>query len=245
MNIYAIIPARGGSKGVPGKNLRLLAGYPLIAYSIAAAKLSDRISRAIVSTDSQEIAEVSRRFGAETPFLRPAAFAGDSSGDAEFMRHVLDWFKENEITVPQYLAHLRPTTPFRNPRLVDAAIELIISKPEATSMRSAHPAPESPFKWFLRGPEGFFSGIIPHYSNDDLNKPRQSFPEVYVPDGYIDIINSRSFLSTGLLHGSKMLAFVSPTCHEVDAPEDFDYLEFEIKRHGSVLLNYLKTGFPL
>ena len=229
MNIYAIIPARGGSKGVPGKNLRPLAGYPLIAYSIAAAKLSSRINRAIVSTDSEEIAQTARRFGAETPFLRPATMSGDHSGDAEFMRHALEWFKKNETSVPKYLAHLRPTTPLRDPRLID----------------SAHPAPESPFKWFLRGKEGFFTGIDPRYSNDDLNKPRQSFPEVYIPDGYIDIISAGAFLSTGLLHGQRMLAFASPRCHEVDVPEDFDYLEFEIKRGGSVLLDYLKAGFPL
>lgn len=245
MNIYAIIPARGGSKGVPGKNLRPLAGYPLIAYSIAAAKLSERISRAIVSTDSAEISEAARRFGAEIPFLRPAALAGDLSGDSEFMRHALDWFKKNEAVVPQYLAHLRPTTPLRDPRLVDAAIDLIISRPEATSLRSAHPAPEAPFKWFIRSADGFFSGIAPQYSNDDLNKPRQSFPEVYIPDGYIDMINAETFLSTGLLHGSSMLAFVSPLCHEVDISKDFDYIEFEIKRHGSILLDYLKARFPL
>ena len=245
MSIYAIIPARGGSKGIPGKNLRPLAGYPLIAYSIAAAKLSGRINRAIVSTDSEEIAETARRFGAETPFLRPAALAGDSSGDAEFMRHALDWFKEKEGAVPQYLAHLRPTTPLRDPKLMDDAIELICSRPEVTSLRSAHPAAESPFKWFLCGPEGFFSGIAPQYSNDELNKPRQSFPEVYIPDGYLDIIDTAAFLSTGLLHGPRMLAFVSPLCHEVDVPEDFDYLEFEIKRGGSVLLDYLKAKFPI
>ncbi len=244
MSIYAIIPARGGSKGVPGKNLRALAGYPLLAYSIAAAKLSGRISRVVVSTDSAEIAETGRRFSAETPFLRPAALAGDNSGDAEFMSHALGWFKENEAAVPEYLVHLRPTTPLRDPKLIDAAIELIGSKPEATSLRSAHPAPESPFKWFLRSPDGFFSGIAPQYSNDELNKQRQSFPEVYVPDGYVDIIDAGAFLSSGLLHGPKMLAFVSPQCHEVDVPEDFDYLEFQIKQEGSVLLDYLKAGFP-
>ena len=147
--------------------------------------------------------------------------------------------------MPQYLVHLRPTTPLRDPRLMDDAIELICSRPEATSLRSAHLAPESPFKWFLRAPEGLFSGIMPQYSNDDLNRPRQSFPDVYIPDGYIDIINTETFLATALLHGPRMLAFISPRCHEVDVQEDFDYLEFEIKRGGSVLLDYLKVKFPL
>lgn len=245
MSVYAIIPARGGSKGVPGKNLRPLAGYPLIAYSIAAARLARGISRAVVSTDSEEIAAVARSFGGETPFLRPAALAGDSSGDAEFMRHALDWFKANEAAVPGYLAHLRPTTPLRDPKLIDQAIELILSRPEATSLRSGHAAPESPFKWFLKKGDGYFSGIVPQYSNDDLNRPRQAFPEVYVPDGYVDIINSEAFLGSGLLHGPRLLAFVSPRCHEVDAPEDFDYLEFEIKKAGSPLLDWLRAEYPL
>lgn len=245
MSVYAIIPARGGSKGVPGKNLRPLAGYPLLAYSIAAARLTRGIARAVVSTDSQEIADLARRYGGEVPFMRPAALAGDKSGDAEFMRHALDWFKANEPQAPDYLAHLRPTTPLRDPELLDQAIELMLSRPEATSLRSAHPAPESPFKWFLKADNGYFSGIVPQYSNDDLNKPRQSFPEVYIPDGYIDLINAGAFASSGLLHGPRLLAFVSPRCHEVDVPEDFDYLEFEIKKNGSPLLDWLRKEFPL
>lgn len=245
MSVYAIIPARGGSKGVPGKNLRPLAGYPLIAYSVAAAKLALSIDRTVVSTDSEEIAAAAKRFGAEIPFLRPTSLAGDGSGDAGFMRHALDWFKSNESSVPEYLAHLRPTTPLRDPSVLQKAVDLILSRPEATSLRSAHAAPESPFKWFLRAGEGYFSGIIPQYSNDELNNPRQSFPEVYVPDGYIDIINASAFASSGLLHGPRMLAFVSPRCHEVDVPEDFDYLEFEIKKNGSPLLDWLKAEFPI
>jgi N-acylneuraminate cytidylyltransferase len=177
--------------------------------------------------------------------MRPAALAGDSSGDADFMRHALDWFKANEPSAPEYLANLRPTTPLRDPRHLEEAVALLLSRPEATSLRSAHAAPESPFKWFLRADGGYFSGIDPKYSNEDINKPRQSFPEVYVPDGYIDLISSESFSASGLLHGPRMLAFVSPRCHEVDVPEDFDYLEFEIKKNGSPLLDWLKAEFPL
>ena len=97
--VYAIVPARSGSKGVKNKNLRCLKGYPLIAYSIAAAKLTEGISRVIVSTDSPYYAEVAKYYGGEAPFLRPAEIAGDKSTDLEFMEHAIDWIYRNNICV--------------------------------------------------------------------------------------------------------------------------------------------------
>ncbi|HON56846.1 MAG TPA: acylneuraminate cytidylyltransferase family protein, partial [bacterium] len=111
MKIYAIIPARGGSKGVPDKNIRLLKGYPVIAYSIVACKLSKKIDRIIVSTDSEKIAQISKKYGAEVPFLRPAEFATDISPDLGFMKHAVDWFEINEKNIPDFFIHIRPTTP--------------------------------------------------------------------------------------------------------------------------------------
>ena len=243
--VYAIIPARGGSKGVPRKNLLPLGGYPLIAYSIAAAKAARSIERVLVSTDSEEIAETARRFGAEVPFLRPAAISGDRSNDAEFMSHAIGWLRQNGPAVPEYLVHLRPTTPFRSPELIDEAAKLILSVPAATSLRSGHEASESPFKWFLKDENGFFTGLSPAYSNDELNKPRQAFPPVYIPDGYVDIISTAAFEKSGLLHGPKMVGFVSPVCREVDTQRDFEYLEFELKKTGSPLLDQLRAEFPI
>jgi len=239
----AIIPARGGSKGVPKKNIRLLAGYPLIAYSITVAKLSKEIGRVVVSTDSEEIAEISRLYGAEVPFLRPSLFAGDKSRDIEFVTHAIDWFKKNEKNIPDYLVHLRPTTPFRDPDIIDQAIRQIKQNKEATSLRSGHAASESPFKWFLKNKDGYFTGIRPQDSNDDLNKPRQSFPDVYIPDGYVDVLKSEFVVKTGTMHGSKMIGFVSPVCKEVDTPEDFEYLEFEARKTAGPLIEYLAKNY--
>ena len=106
--IYAIIPARGGSKGVPRKNIRLVGGHPLIAYSIVAARQCRRIDRVIVSTDSPEIADIARAYGAEAPFLRPPELAQDASGDIDFIRHALDWFQQHDHAEPEMLVHLRP-----------------------------------------------------------------------------------------------------------------------------------------
>ena len=136
--MYAIIPARGGSKGVPKKSIALLCGFPLIAYSIAAAKLSKKIERVIVSTDSEEMAEVARSFGAETPFMRPAEFARDTSPDIEFVEHAISWFQKNESSVPEFLVHLRPTTPLRIPEDIDRAIEMLAKHKDATSLRSGY-----------------------------------------------------------------------------------------------------------
>ena len=189
--VFAIIPARGGSKGVPKKNIRPLAGYPLIAYSIAAARLCSRIDRVIVSTDSEQIAELSRKYGAEVPFMRSPALAGNLSTDREFVIHALEWFGKNEAAVPDYLVHLRPTTPLRDPTLIDEAIAALMSDPEATSLRSGHEAPESPFKWFMRDEQGYFYGFNPDDPRPGYaNLPRQIFPKVYIPDGYVDVLRT-------------------------------------------------------
>jgi CMP-N,N'-diacetyllegionaminic acid synthase len=237
--VYVIIPARGGSKGVPGKNIKELGGHPLLAYSIAAAKLSGRIARTIVSTDSAEIAQIAVRYGAEVPFLRPKKYATDRSPDLDFVLHALNWFKENEEQGPDYLVHLRPTTPLRDPLIVDSAIGLIMDDQAATSLRSGHAAAESPFKWFLRDEHGYFRPIREGMTNEECNLPRQSFPKVFVPDGYVDILKASFVTETRTLHGEKMIGFESPVCREVDTLEDFAYLEYEAaKRHGP-LAKYL------
>ena len=129
--VLAVIPARGGSKGIPRKNIKLFAGYPLLAYSVAAGLQSELCTRVIVSTDDEEIAAVAREWGAETPFLRPAEFAADNSLDLPVFRHALTWLKENEGYVPDIVLQLRPTSPARPRTLVDDAVRLLMDHPEA------------------------------------------------------------------------------------------------------------------
>ena len=113
--VIAIVPARSGSKGVKDKNLSSLGGYPLLAYSIVAAKLAKQINRVLISTDSEHYAETGRRYGAEAPFLRPAELSGDASTDRDFMLHAMQWMQKYEGQIPEYWVHLRPTTPMRSP----------------------------------------------------------------------------------------------------------------------------------
>lgn len=241
MSVVALIPARGGSKGVPKKNVRLLGGYPLIAFSVAAARRCHAIDRVIVSTDSSEIAEVAAAWGAEVPFLRPAELALDISPDSEFVLHALDWFRREEGNEPELLVHLRPTTPLRDPALVAEAVHAIVRRPDATSVRSAHELAESPHKVFeIR--DGLFTGLFPDDPRPEYyNLPRQTFPPAYQPNGYVDVLRT-SFVRQGRgLHGARMLAFVTPVAVEVDRPEDFEYLEFLIERKGHPLYDQLRA----
>jgi CMP-N,N'-diacetyllegionaminic acid synthase len=242
-NIVAIIPARGGSKGVPGKNIKLLAGFPLIAYSIIACKLSRQIDRVIISTDSNEIANISKNYGAEIPFLRPPEISQDHSTDLEFVLHALDWFQNYENEEPDYLVHIRPTTPLREPALIDSAIEKILVDSSSTGLRSVHEIPESPYKMFgIR--DGYLTGLYPDDPRPEYyNLPRQNFPPVYKPNGYVDIIKRQTIRNGASLHGSKMLAFITQTAVEVDSPEEFHYLEFEITKNKYQIYEYLRENF--
>ncbi|MHC4812713.1 MAG: aminotransferase class III-fold pyridoxal phosphate-dependent enzyme [Planctomycetota bacterium] len=240
----AIIPARAGSKGIANKNIKPLGGYPLLAYTVVAASLCDEIDRVVVSTDSEEYAEIARRFGAEVPFLRPAALAGDASRDIDFVRHALDWFDQHEGQLPELLVHLRPTTPLRDPAQIGAAIRTLRAEGHATSLRSAHTLQE-PVQKMLMLEDGFLVELFPDDPRPGAsNLPRQSFPPSYHPNGYVDVLRT-SFVRGGRdLHGPRILAFTTPDTREVDRPEDFEYLEYLLRTQGSVLHRHLVERFP-
>lgn len=241
--IVGIIPARSGSKGVPKKNIKLLGGYPLIAYTITAAKQSKEIDRVIVSTDSEEIAEIAKIYGAEVPFLRPKELSTDKSSDMDFVLHALDWFKKNEDIEPELLVHLRPTTPLREPSLVDEAINALKNHNTASSLRSVHEMAESPRKAFEIN-NGFLVGMFPNDTRPEYyNLPRQSFPPAYHPNGYVDVLRPDFIMKHNNLHGPKILAFITPFSVEVDMPEDFEYLQFIIEKKGHPLCETLKSKY--
>ncbi len=241
-DVVAIIPARSKSKSVIHKNLAPIGGFPLIAYSIAAAKMSSLISRVLVSTDSEDYAEIARSYGAEVPFLRPDEFSTDTSTDRDFALHAMNWLKENEGLVPEHWVHLRPTTPLRNPKLMDEAIDIFLNRADCTALRSAHASPESPFKWFRRNDEGIFTGLTSDETKlDRFNLPRQAYPTVYIPDGYVDIIRASFVMGTDGFHGDRVYAYESPFCNEVDSAEELELISIQVERHGSVVLDYLAT----
>lgn len=242
---YAIIPARSGSQSIKDKNLALLAGYPLLAYSIVAARLATRVDRVILSTDSPVYAEVGKRYGALVPFLRPPEISTSTSTDRQFMVHAMEWARADGHLADLWM-HLRPTTPLRNPAHLDAAVSLLESRTEATALRSAHQCPESPFKWFRRGSDGYLMALTTDDTAlDRFNLPRQSYPTVFVPDGYVDVVRSAFVMRTPLLHGDRVMAFESPSCSEVDSIEELERLEFEIQKKGSPLLDFLQLHWEI
>ncbi len=233
--IVALIPARAGSKGVPDKNVKLLAGHALLAWSIAACLKSAAIERVIVSTDSPDYAELSIKLGAEAPFLRPAEISGDRSTDQEFIVHALDWLAA-QGEVPEFIVHMRPTTPLRDPRLIDAAVELFLAAPEATALRSVHEMPESAYKSFEIAPSGRLKRLgSDSTALDAANNARQQFPATYQANGYVDVLSTAFIRRTGLIHGDRVIPFITPPVVEVDTAEDFAHLEFQVSRHPEII----------
>ena len=239
MKIISVIPARSGSKGVPDKNIKELSGKPLIAYSIMASQKASLIDRTIVSTYSDRYAFLAKEYGAEIPFLRPSKYAGDKSTDYDFVKHLLDWLADNENTLPDYIVHLRPTTPLRDPGVLDDAIRKFANNKEATSLRSAHEMPESAYKQFEMDDKYFKTIFTGAFDLDDANKGRQSFPLTYAPNGYIDILKTSHILSKNLLHGNRVMGYITDNTIEVDTEEDFVFLEWQGNKNNK----FIKTLF--
>lgn len=206
--ILALIPARGGSKSIPRKNLREIAGKPMIAHSIAHGQASSLINRLIVTTDDPEIANVARSFGAEVPFLRPTEFAQDLSTDYEFVRHALEWLRDHENYRPELVVQLRPTTPAREVRLIDRAITAIRARPEADSLRAVAAACFTPYKMWRIGPDGYLDPLLALAGvAEPYNQPRQVLPEVVQQDGFIDIVRPRTIFEQNSITGRRILPF--------------------------------------
>ena len=242
-NLVALIQARGGSKGVPKKNIRTLGGFPLIAHSIIACKLTNSIERTVVSTDSEEIAEIARNYGAEVPFMRPAEFAQDNSTDMDVIQHALEWFEKKERQVPEYWIQVRPTTPLREPAVLDQAIAKIQERPEATSLVSVHEIVESPGKMFGMQ-DGYLHGLCPLDPRPEyFTLPRQSFPPIYFGNGYVDIVKTNTLKYYKSCYGPKMLAFMTPDTGEVDKEDDFKKLNYFLIKNKHTVYNYLCVHF--
>lgn len=221
----ALIPARGGSKSVPKKNIRLFKGHPLIAYSIAVAKLVRNIDRIIVSTDSEEIAEIAKHYGAEVPFLRPEEYAQDNSPDIDFVKHAIEWLAHNEGKIPEYIAHIRVTSPVRDYRIVEGGISRIKQDNDASSLRSGYICVHPPYKWFKFAESGYLEPLMPGITCDEANMARQESPEVLVPNSYIDVLKSDFIISNDLMHGDRMIGYVTDEVPDIDVEDDLYKLE--------------------
>jgi CMP-N,N'-diacetyllegionaminic acid synthase len=235
--ILALIPARGGSKSVPRKNIIKLHGKPMIAWAIEHAIASQFITRVIVTTDDEEIAEIAREYGAEVPFLRPADISGDYSVDVEFHSHALKWLKENENYIPEMVVNLRPTPPSRLPETIDMAIEKFAKHKEADSLRSVHLSSETPFKMWFLDESGYMKSIasLPNLS-EPYNQPRQKLPLVYWQDGYIDITRPSVIFEKNSTTGDVILPFiVEEPAVDIDYPESIEIAEAQLREKDNLI----------
>lgn len=230
--ILALIPARGGSKGIPRKNVIWIGGRPLIAHSIEQARQSLHITRVVVSTDDDVIADISRSFGAEVPFIRPAEMAEDFSPDIDVFRHAICWLRDHEGYCPELVVHLRPTGPVRRVQLIDKAIEQMLQHPEADSLRSVSCPMQSPYKMWHIGKDGYLESLLRIEDLPDAHSmPRQMLPEVFWQNGYVDIIRPRTILEQDSMSGSKVLPYiVQEPIYELDYPESIVAVEAALER---------------
>ncbi|GJQ35449.1 MAG: transferase [Anaerolineaceae bacterium] len=243
-HILAIIPARGGSKGIPRKNIRPFAGYPLIAWSIAAAKQSSLVTRIIVSTDDEEIASVAREWGAETPFLRPAELAQDKTTDLPVFEHAFKWLEEIEGYHPDVVVQLRPTSPIRPRTMVDEAVNVLLNHEDADCVRGVVPAAQNPFKmWRFNGEEKPLSQLleVPGIA-EPYNAPRQVLPPVYWQTGHIDAIRASTIVNKKSLTGDIVYPLVIDPKFTVDIDTLADWAKYEAVIYGG--LEVVSPGNP-
>lgn len=224
--VLAIIPARGGSKSIPRKNVLPLGGFPLIAYSIAAAQAAPSISRIIVSTDDEEIAQVARDFGAQVPFTRPAEISQDDTTDLPVFQHALKWLRENENYAPDIVVQLRPTSPFRRIAHIEDAVRVLASMPHADSARTVCEPFQNPFKMWTIDADGFLAPLLRGYGEEPYNQPRQSLPRVFWQTGYVDAARAAT-IENGSMTGAQILPILIDNSDwiDIDSPADWAMAE--------------------
>ena len=223
--MIAIIPARGGSKGLPGKNIRPLLGKPLIAYAIECARNARCIDRVVVSTDDPKIADIARRFGGEVPFLRPAALATDTAQAVDNYIYTVERLARESNSAIDSFVVLLPTTPLRTSDDVDRAVELFLSK-NADSVVSY--TPEShPIRWHrYLDDDGSFVNIF-----DETLANRQDLRTSYYPNGAVYVFRV-SLIQRRKYYSDRSYAYVMPNSRSVDIDtiEDFEFAEFLMRR---------------
>jgi CMP-N-acetylneuraminic acid synthetase len=216
---------------VPRKNLRLLGGLPLIAYSILSARAAQALDRLIVSTDDEEIAAVARQYGAEVPFRRPAEIAADDTPDLPVFQHALAWLAEHERYSPEFVIHLRPTQPFRPPELIDEVVRLLRSK-DVDCVKSLVPVAQHPHKMWRLDETGRPQPLLdtPLWRKIGPDCAGQFLESVYWSAGLVDGIRSATIMAGSTIGQRVEPLFVDEAlCAELDTPHQFVVAEGMLK----------------
>jgi N-acylneuraminate cytidylyltransferase len=233
----ALIPARQGSKRVPGKNVRMLAGHPMLAYTIAPAIESGLFDSVIVSTDSEEIAAMARHYGAEVPFLRPAAFAGDASPDIEWVEHTLAALRDQGRRW-DYFGLLRPTSPFRSAATIRRAWARLLAQPGADSLRAVEKCTQHPGKmWVVQGERMVPLMPAPAGTQPYHSTPYQALPPVYVQNASLELAATRVVFETRTIAGDVIVPFITEGYEGFDINDPTDWMLAErLLSDGAVVL---------
>lgn len=230
-NILTLVPARGGSKGVPRKNIRPLQGKPLLAWVLGSALKSKYVQRIIVSTEDEEIASVARDYGAEVPFLRPVKLAGDDSPAIDTVLHALHWFQENEKTEADYVLLLQATSPFLLPEDIDRCIEIMAEhRHETDAVVSIRQVEEHPF-WMSRLDERGFLQRFDARGSEIAR--RQDLPPLYMLNGAIYLCKSSIIKEKRTFTPDRTLGYVMPRERSVDIDTELDlsFAEFLVSQN--------------
>ena len=228
-----IIPARQGSKGIPNKNIVNIAGKPLIAHSIEIANNCQEISTVLVSTDSEKYAKIAEEYGAIVPFLRPREISQSDSTDIEYLKHALIWLGEHEGQVPEYVVLLRPTTPIRKVEHLREAVHLMKYNKTASSVVSVNYIEGCPYKWMIMGDNGYLKSPFDDMSPDDVNLPRQRFPKMLYPNGYVDVLRSKVILEENCVYGFSALPyFTDEEIIDIDEMQDLEKVRRLLQKKG-------------
>jgi CMP-N-acetylneuraminic acid synthetase len=221
--VLAVVPARGGSKGIPRKNLQVLAGKPLVARAVEAGLAAQLVTRVLCSTDDAEIADAARAAGAEVPFLRPAQLAQDTSEDWPVFMHVLDWLAREQAWTPDIVVNLRPTSPLRRVEHVDDAIRLLLET-GADSVKAVCLARQHPHKMWLRQPDGGLRPFLdtPFRLARGPDVPRAELEDVYWQNGVVDVTRREVILEQRTLIGQRVAGLVTTAADSIDIDTPLD-----------------------
>ena len=234
MNILTIIQARGGSKSIPGKNIKPINGKPLIAWTIEAAKNAKTVTRVIVSTDDLEIAETAKKYGAEVPFMRPAEFATDTAKSVGLLKHAIEWLLQHENYKTDIVVQLKPTNPLRTSAHIDEAVNKYLAHPDADSLITVTKSPAHPLKTYKLECE-MVSPFVPAelFGLTEASKmPRQALPEAFVQNSCVNVINPKTILEHGSSLGKKVVGIVMSREDSVNIDDaiDFEIAEMLMKK---------------
>ncbi len=239
--VLAVIPCRSGSKGIKDKNIIHVFGKPLIYYTILFAQSCNFIDKILISTDSRKYQRISESFGLAVNFLRPKKISKDSSLDVSFFKHAIDYLKKNQNYKPDFVVHLRPTSPLRKIKDLKNMLDIFVKKKKADSIRSISIMKKNPYKCWEMNSGNILKQIIKNktFFKEPYNAPRQLLPNFYYQNGIFDIFRAR-ILEKNVISGKKILGYCTDESLDIDNYHDIENLK-KFKKNFINFRKYMKS----